>query len=340
MENEVDVELEMAHAALAAAQKRKAQAEENARLVAAAALAKRLADEEERLAKLKAEAEENDRRHAERKTAEAEAIRQADAQRAADTRRLEQELEKHNEEIRQEEARKERVRKITEAAHQAEVDAQNLEFSLKQAQIVREEPKPATLETNPLGRILGRSAPEVVTIRDLSSEENAKLQAEKDRAANAVQQSPRKSRAEVDWSASQDVIKVVKDGLHFNLNLQRADQWSSIWNYGPLLTAVRAAIEQAKVHPVGHDQFCSLVDAILENPAPKPLYTPEELNYLEKVRYRAEDYATPIAAPSSENDAVLVSVAQAAEQSAKEKAEEAAQVPTTAQPGATVGGGM
>ena len=71
VKNEVDVELQIAQEALRRAQQRKADAEEAARLAAQAALTKRLADEQERLARLKAEAEEADRRAVERRVVEA-----------------------------------------------------------------------------------------------------------------------------------------------------------------------------------------------------------------------------------------------------------------------------
>ena len=54
--NEIDLELQAAQEALRRAQQRKADAEEAARLAAQAALAKNLADEQERLARLQREA--------------------------------------------------------------------------------------------------------------------------------------------------------------------------------------------------------------------------------------------------------------------------------------------
>jgi len=264
VKNEVDIELQLAQKALAAAQARKAQAEEAARLAAQAALTKRLADEQERLARLKKEQEEADKRALDRRNAEAEAIRIADARRAAEQRRLEQEVEARNEAIRNEKARKEAVKKVAEEAQRVENDAKALEAALLKAQTPKEELKPPTLATTPLGSILGMSASQPAPAQGISSEENARLQCEADRIAR-VKVPARKAQPCVDTTSSNDVIKLVKDELHFNLNVQRADQWSSVWNSDALLAAVRKAIEIAKERPIGYDALCLTVESLLEN---------------------------------------------------------------------------
>jgi hypothetical protein len=170
-----DLELIEAQRLLTAARARKAQAEENARLAAQAALTKRLADEQERLARLQKEAEEIEARTIAKRAAEAERIRQEDAVRAAETRRLEQELAKHNEVIRIENERKERVRQITEAARTAEIEAASLEAALKQPVVIQEELKPPTLQDTPLGIIFGRPATTEAPIKEISAEENARM---------------------------------------------------------------------------------------------------------------------------------------------------------------------
>ncbi len=143
----VDAELLAAQEALARAQQRKAQAEESARLAAAAALAKNLADEQERLARLNAEAEEADRRAIASRAAKQEKERLAEQQRAAETRRLEVEFESRQEAARKEAARQAQIRKVTDAARQMENDAANLEASLRQANTPHEEQKPMTVRS-------------------------------------------------------------------------------------------------------------------------------------------------------------------------------------------------
>jgi hypothetical protein len=147
VKNDIDVELQLAQAALARAQQRKADAEEAARLAAQAALAKNLADEQERLTRLQREAEETQRRWAEKRAAEEAARRLAEVAKAAETRRLEAEFEARQEAAREEAARHERIRKVTEQARQVEIDAANLEASLRQANTPREESKPVTVQS-------------------------------------------------------------------------------------------------------------------------------------------------------------------------------------------------
>ena len=145
--NDVDVELQLAQAALARAQQKKADAENAARLAAQTALAKNLADEQERLARLQREAEETQRRWAEKRVAEEAAKRLEEAAKAAETRRLEAECEARQEAARKEAARQAQIRKVQEAARQMEIDAANLEASLRQANTPHEEQKPVTLQS-------------------------------------------------------------------------------------------------------------------------------------------------------------------------------------------------
>lgn len=261
-----DQELAAAQEVLRRAQQRKADAEQAARLAAQAALTKRLADEQERLARLKADAEEADRRAVKRRAAEAEAVRQADAARAAETRRLEQEVEKHNEEIRREAERKEKVRKVIEAAHQAEIDAANLEASLRQANTPREEQKPITLisPSHPLSRLFGNGAVEPAQPHSLSTEENAALQAKRDREKAVTTEPARKVHPCVDTATSRELEALLRPILG-QVNTQRCDSLSSQWSCGALLNAARQVADQYRVKPTGHDAMLSAIEQLLES---------------------------------------------------------------------------
>jgi integrase len=109
--------------------KEKQDAAEAAGLATQAALAKNLADEQERLARFQKEAE-NQKRWAEKRAAEEVARRATEQARVAETRRLEAEFEARQEAARKETARQEAIRKVQEAARQMEIDAASLEASL------------------------------------------------------------------------------------------------------------------------------------------------------------------------------------------------------------------
>ena len=261
--NEVDIELELAQRALAAAQQRKADAENAARLAAQAALAKNLADEQERLARLKQEAQESDKRHREKRVKEEEARRISEAAKAAETRRLEAELEKRNEALRKEAERQAQIRKVQEAAHQAELDAAALEASLRQANTPRVEPKPVTLNSpsHPLSRLFGTSAEVAAEPQALSSAEDAQQLKEKEKA---IVEPAFKTTHYVDNSASRALEALLRPVLGM-VNTQRCDELSSKYSQSYLLNNAKQIIEMAKLRPMGHDALFSFLESTLES---------------------------------------------------------------------------
>jgi hypothetical protein len=266
---DVDVELLAAQEALAAAQKRKAAAEENARVAAAAALAKNLADEEMRLAKLRQEAQEANARALARKKAAEEAARSEQAARAAETHRLAQELEAREQAAREESARVERIRKVQEAAHQAELDAQSIEASLKQAQTPREEVKPVTLHeaTHPLSMIFAPNAEKTEPIREISYEEQVRNQTQKDRAAESAVWKPVKhghGNNFVNSGTSYLLEKEIKRQTGIQANTQRLDLLSSEWDEADLMKALGVVVASFSEHPTSHDGLLASIESILE----------------------------------------------------------------------------
>jgi hypothetical protein len=269
MENAIDQELQAAQAALAAAQKRKAQAEEAARLAAAAALAKNLADEEMRLAGLRREAQEANERAIARKKAQEETQRAEQAARAAETHRLEQELEAREQAAREENARKETVRKVQEQARQMEIDAASLEASLRQAQTPREEPKQVTIldSAHPLSMIFAPSAIPNAPIREISYEEQVQKQAEKDRTAERTTWKPVKhghGNNFVNSGTSYLLEKEIKKQTGIQANTQRLDHLSAEWDEADLMKALGFAVAAFRERPMSHDGLLGFVQNMLE----------------------------------------------------------------------------
>lgn len=266
--NEIDVELLAAQEALARAQKRRADAEEAARLSAQAALAKNLADEQERLARIQREAEEAQRRGAEKRAAKEEAKRIEEAARAAETRRLETEYEARCQAAREEAARQERIRKVTEQARQMEIDAANLEVSLRQANTPREEQKPATLRdaVHPLSMIFAPDAVPTATIREISSEENAKLTAQREATPKSevwrvVKHGPGNNF--VNSGTSRLLEKEIKQQTGIQANTQRLDLLSSLYDEADLMTALGLAVAAFRESPMSHDGLLGFIESLL-----------------------------------------------------------------------------
>jgi hypothetical protein len=265
VKNEVDLELAAAQEALRRAQQRKADAEEAARLAAQAALVKNLADEQERLARLKREAEETARRWAEKRAAEETARRIEEAAKAAETRRLEAEFEARQEAVRIEAARQEKVRKVQETARQMEIDAANLEASLKVEATPKVEVLPPTLATNPLGGILfGSRAPDVAQPLSLSAEENAALQTKRDREKAVATDPTRKVHPCVDTATSRELEALLRPLLG-QVNATACDRLSSVWSCGALLNAARQVAAQYRVKPMSHDSVLFAIEQLLES---------------------------------------------------------------------------
>jgi hypothetical protein len=266
--NEVDLELQAAQEALRRAQQRKADAENAARLAAQAALAKNLADEQERLARLHREAEENQKRWAEKRAAEETAKRMEEAAKVAETRRLEAECEAREQAAREEAARQERIRKVQEAARQAEIDAANIEASLHQANTPREEQKPVTLSdaAHPLSMIFAPDAVPTAPIREISSEENAKLTAQceatpKSETWRVVKHGPGNNF--VNSSTSYLLEKEIKKQVGIQANTQRLDLLSSHYDEADLMRALGLAVAAFRERPLSHDGFLGFLESLL-----------------------------------------------------------------------------
>lgn len=221
-----------------------------------------------RLAKLRQEAQEANARALARKKAAEEAARSEQAARDAETRRLSQELESREEAARQEATRIERIRKVQEAAHQAELDAQNIEAQLKQATVVREEPKPQTLENTPLGVIFG-AKPMLTTepIREISYEDQVHTQAQKDKAAEHATWKPVKhgpGNNYVNSGASYLLEKEIKKQTGIQANTQRLDHLSAEWDEADLMKALGVVVASFREHPMSHDALLASIESILE----------------------------------------------------------------------------
>lgn len=256
VKNDVDVELQLAQAALARAQQRKADAEESARLAAQAALAKNLADEQERLTRLQREAEETQRRWAEKRAAEETAKRMEEAAKAAETRRLEAEFEARQEAARKEAARQEQVRKVQEAARQAEIDAANIEASLRQANTPREEQKPVTVRSpeHPLSFLFTGQA---------RTEETAPLPVVKPAPVTVSQvKAPRKPCV----PDGNDVVALEK--LWYSVTQERPSpmKFETLLGKGYSVSEIEAALRavQAQSRPMSSDGRLYAVESLLE----------------------------------------------------------------------------
>jgi len=269
MENQmdVDVELQEAQRMLARAQQRKADALESARVAAAAALAKNLADEEERLLTAKRESEAIQKMWAEKKAAEEQARRTADAAKAAEMRRLEAEAEARAQAVRQEEERQARVRRVEEAAFVAEQEAKALEQELLRATTPKVESKPASLESMPsaLASVFGLKSTEQVQIEEISSSQQEKIQAEADRAS-AIAEPVRKPKPTSDYSTSAELEKILRPALG-QVNVQRCDRLASEFSPTPLLKAAQQIAAQCKTKPMGCDAAFYFLESLLETEA-------------------------------------------------------------------------
>lgn len=261
--NDVDIELQQAMFTLEKAKQRKADAESAARLAAATALARNLAAEEERLARLRQEAEAANRRAEEHRAQKEAAARAEQSARDYETRRLSQELESREEAARQEAARAERVRKVQEQAHQAELDAQNIEASLLQAQTPREEAKQVTLcdAAHPLSMIFAPSATPTAPIREISSEEHYRLQREAE--TKTVSVSVHKVKVTRDDATSGELAQCLHSILG-QVNAQRCDYLASRYEPAALLNAAKVVVEQYKIKAVSHDGTFASIEAVLE----------------------------------------------------------------------------
>lgn len=265
--NEVDLELQAAQEALRRAQQRKADAEEAARLAAQAALTKNLADEQERLARLRREAEETARRWAEKRAAEETARRVEEAAKAAETLRLEAEFEARQEAARIEARRQEKVRKVQEAARQMEIDAAHLEASLRQANTPHEEQKPVTLSSpsHPLSRLFGNGAEVAVAEpREIDSQEQARQNAvptAKSETWRVIKHGPGNNF--VNSGTSYLLEKEIKQQIGIQANTQRLDHLSSLYDEADLMKALGLAVAAFRERPMSHDGFLGFVESLL-----------------------------------------------------------------------------
>lgn len=259
-----DQELAEAQRMLARAQQRKADAMEAARLAAQAALAKNLADEQERLVKAQKEAEEIQRKWAEKRALEEDAKRKEEAAKLAETRRLEAECEAREQTAREEAARQARVRKVQEAAHQAELDAQSIEASLRQANTPREEVKPVTITSaeHPLAFLFAPDAVKTAQPQSLSSEEHARQLKDSEKAV--AMEPARKVHPCVDMATSHELEALLRPLLG-QVNTTACDRLSSVWSCDALLSAARQVADQYRVKPMGHDAVLSSIEQLLES---------------------------------------------------------------------------
>jgi hypothetical protein len=269
---EITPELSAEQLALQEAQARLNQAAENVAKLRKAALDKAAAElaahrsaEEKKLADQRAELLALEQAHIERKRKQEEAAKAEIAAKKTEEDRLAQEVAKREEEQRVAAVKAAEIKKIQDAARALEIEQQQLEAALRQSAIIPVEDKPQTLSTHvsPLAHIFGTSTLQVAQTRELSAAENAALQAQLD-AEKAVQQTTRKSKPEVDWTASQDLEALLRRELKVNPTVQQCDKLASIYNYKPLMDAARHVVEQMKQRPCGMDAVFSLIESTLE----------------------------------------------------------------------------
>jgi hypothetical protein len=178
-------DLELAHAekVLAAARDRRAQAQQDIALAARAALAKSLADEEDRLLQIRIQtANQQDAIKAKLKAKE-ESIREAERLRVAHRQMLEREAAAEEEKLHAEQERQNRVKRVLDAARQEEIDARNLENALAQARC-NPEPIDITPTLHPLDLVFGTG--HAAPIVEISASDNMRLQAALDRERDAL----------------------------------------------------------------------------------------------------------------------------------------------------------
>jgi len=269
IDNTIDVELQVAQEALRKAQQRKADAGEAARIAAQAALAKNLADEQERLICAQEENKHIQEKWAKKRAAEEAERHKAEVAKLAVTRRLEQEVEIRAQAQREEAARLERIRKVTEAAHQAELEAQQIENDLQRTKVIPEESKPASLGDLPsaLSNIFGVKSTETSEfITAISSEEQAKLQTDKDRAT-ILAEVVRKPKPVADSYTSGCLEQLLIRELKIQINSARCDEIASRFNCEAVVGAAKQVVEAYKQRAMGHDSIFFMLDSILEGMA-------------------------------------------------------------------------
>jgi len=263
---------------LAAAQERLRQASANVAKLrqahldkAAADLAAHRAEEENRLAAMRAEQEAIQQKHRERKAKEA-ADRLAEAMaRKAEEDRLAAEVSKREEEQRVFTEAAAKVKAIQDAAHALELEQQQLESALQQSLAVREEPVPITLNSpsHPLSAIFGTNAAPVVQNEGLDSHQQALLQAQADKAAvQSKAWHPKKSSGSryVDSSSSFTTEQAIFKATTIRANTQTLDRLSSVFEAEDLLRAfTEVALPAHQQRPCSHDSLLGMMEAALES---------------------------------------------------------------------------
>lgn len=264
IETQEEREVREATEALAASKRKLALAEEARLSKAAADLAAHKIEQERQLHEAQLAREATEKKWAEEKQRKADALKAEQAAQEAQKAALESALAKEEEAKRQREAHTARLAKIEAERFQAEQDAARIQRELTQAAIPKEELTPPTLATNPLGTILGHSTPAPVQATEISSEEHARIQAEKDRTDNAVVPVARKTHYAVDQAASRDLEDLIRRELKINANTVTLDKLSATFNYAPLMEAARKAIAQFRVRPMSHDNFLAVVESLAD----------------------------------------------------------------------------
>lgn len=292
LETQEEREVREATEALAASKRKLALAEEARLSKAAADLAAHKIEQERQLHEAQLAREATEKKWAEEKQRKADALKAEQAAQEAHKAALESALAKEEEAKRQREAHTAHLAKIEAERFQAEQDAARIQRELTQAATPKEEPKPATLATNPLGTILGGpSAPQFAQNDGISSEQQAKIQSEKDRQFNV--QSGRKSRPEVDHATSGDLEQMLRRELGLNPSTISLDKLSATFHYAALMTAARVAIAQFKARPMSCDALLNLIENLAEAPtAQTTLATPEQI--AEQVSNAQAQHATAV----------------------------------------------
>lgn len=249
---------------LQAAQVRLNQAQQNVAKLRQAALDKAAADlaaykaaKEKKLSDARAATAEIEKKWAEKRQAEEDARKAEEAANKAEEGRLTAELNRREEEKRIIAVKAAEIKKVQDAAHALEIEQQQLETALRQATVIYVEDKPVTLSdaAHPLSFIFRGQA---------RTEEAAPVAVASAPAPVQIIEPARKVHHCVDMATSNDLIALVRNSLHINLNPQRADALSSQWTWDAIMKAATQVIEQVKTSPCGHDQILCLIESLLE----------------------------------------------------------------------------
>lgn len=176
---------------------------------------------------------------------------------------LEAEIAKREEEARIAAEHTEKLRRLAELAFQEEQAALQIQNeAIASAQRAKEFQEQTGVVLSPDDEYRNHPLRKFIAVTDICAPNKpatpAPVQAEKPAVSR------RKSKVEVDYSASGDLESLLRKELHLNVSTTKLDALASTFTYDSLMEAAHEAVARAKVHPTSCDALLVLIEAMAD----------------------------------------------------------------------------